>query len=418
MKLILKQVCIIAPHSPFHRKTKDILIVDGNIHSIEDHIDEDADRKIQINNLHVSIGWMDLFANFTDPGYEQRETLTTGAMAAAAGGFTDVMIIPNTKPVIGTKALVEYILNSSKELMVTVHPTGSVTKNAEGKELAEMYDMFHSGAKAFTDGLLPVQQSNIMIKALQYSLANNSLIIQIPEDRSLSAHGLMNEGLISTQLGLPGKPAIAEELMVVRDIELAKYTGARLHLTGISTKKSIELIAEAKKADVSVTCSVTPYHLNFCDEDLIHYDTNLKLNPPLRTNEDMMALRKALKDGHIDAIASHHNPLHWDDKSCEFENASSGMIGLESLFGATMNHCLSIDKFIEKMTITSRTIAGITVPALQVGAPARLTLFDPDAEYVFKKEMIRSRSANSAFIGKSMKGRVHGIISKNQIHIN
>jgi dihydroorotase len=355
---------------------------------------------------------MDVFAHFSDPGHEERESIASGAAAAAAGGFTDVMIIPNTNPVVCTKSQVEYINSKSAELPVNIHPIGTVTKNAEGKELAEMYDMHESGAIAFSDGLNSIQQANIMTKALQYVMANDKVIIQIPDEKSISAHGLVNEGIVSTKMGLPGKPAIAEELMIMRDIELLKYTGSKLHITGISTRKSVELIAAAKKAGLHITCSATPYHCYFSDEDLAGYDTNLKVNPPLRNQDDKTAIREALNNGTIDCIASHHIPLNWDDKTCEFEYAKYGMTGLENVFSVFNSIFINLEHLINNLTIHPRHIFGLPTPRIEENAEACLTFFQPEETYTFEASQIRSKARNNPFIGKQLEGKVVGIFNK------
>lgn len=418
MKLLLRQALIIESRSPYHLQKKDIWIENGIIAAIEDHCTFDADQIIDIPNLHVSIGWVDIFADFSDPGMEQRETIATGAKAAATGGFTNVLLVPNTKPAVSSKSQIEYILQSGASTAVHIHPIGAITKNTEGKELAEMYDMFQSGAVVFSDGWNPVQSAPIMIKALQYTLANQSTIVQLPDDRSISAHGLINEGVVSTQLGLPGKPSIAEELMVARDIELVRYTGARLHLTGISTLKSIEAVKKAKEEGLPVTCSVTPYHLYFSEEDLINYDTHLKVNPPLRTKTDRDYLIQSWNNGLIDGIASHHQPRHKDEKNCEFEYAGYGMIGLETLFGVMNTISNDYLTVIEKLTIGNRNIASLPIPEIAIGANACLTLFDPNHEYLFTEQHIASRSSNTPFIEKKLKGKVIGIYNKHQLSLN
>ncbi len=421
MKVLIKQANIISSSSPFNGKTKDILISDGIISKIGDSIDEQADTVITEKGLSLSIGWMDIFSSFCDPGFEFRETIETGAAAAAAGGFTDVMVMPNTNPAVHNKSLVEYVIQRSSSLPVNIHPLGAVTKNTEGKELAEMYDMRQSGATAFTDGINPVQSPGILLKALQYVKAFDGMIIQLPDDKSIGAQGLMNEGIVSTQLGLPGKPAIAEELMIARDIELVKYTGSKIHFTGVSTAKGLELIAKAKAEGLPVTCSVTPYHGYFCDEDLTTYDTNLKVNPPLRSKEDMLAVRKALADGTVDCIASHHIPQDWDNKVCEFEYAKNGMIGLESLFGVFWGLGIGnweLGNLIELLSVAPRKIFGIAVPEIKEGEKACLTLFNAEEEYVFDETMTRSKSKNSAFFGKKLKGKVKGIINGDKNRFN
>src|SRR5688500_5471854 len=274
MNLLLRQVTIIDPSSPFHQQTTDIFIQDGIISKIGADLNVKAEKIIDKNGLYASIGWLDTFAHFPDPGFEFKESIESGSRAAAAGGFTDVMVIPNTAPIIHNKSAVEYVVQRSKTLPTNLQPIGAVTKNAEGKELAEMYDMHQSGAVAFGDGVCSIQSSGILLKALQYLKAIDKVLIQLPDDKSISATGLMNEGIISTQLGLPGKPSIAEELMIARDIDLVRYTGSKIHFTGISTAKSIALIQKAKEEGLAITCSVTPYHLFFNDADLTGYDTN------------------------------------------------------------------------------------------------------------------------------------------------
>ncbi len=421
MKVLLKQATIVHSSSPFNGQTKDIHIKDGIIQSIGDNIVEKADHIIEHKGLFVSPGWMDVYAHFCDPGYEYRETLETGAKAAAAGGFTDVMVLPNTNPSIHTKSQVEYVVQKSANLPVNIRPIGAVTKNSEGKELAEMYDMHQSGAMAFGDGINSIQSPGLLLKALQYVSAFNGIVIQVPGDKSIGSQGLMNEGIISTQLGLPGKPSIAEELMIARDIELLRYANSALHLTGVSTQKGIALIEKAKAEGLQVSCSVTPYHIFFCDEDLISYDTNLKVDPPLRTKADMLALRKAVSSGVADCIASHHIPQNWDAKTCEFEYAKNGMIGLETLFGAVWSTMASewpIADFIDRLSVAPRKLFGLDIPEIKEGAIASLTLFDPSASFVFDESMIRSRSKNSAFIGKQLKGKVIGIINGTKLFLN
>ena len=417
MNILIKQATIISSSSPFNGQLKDILIIDGKISKIADTINENADETIEQKGLCVSIGWMDIFADFGDPGFEQKENIESGSNAAAAGGFTDVMLIPNSNPVVDNKAQVEYVVQKAKQVVVNIQPIGAISKKAEGKELSEMYDMRQSGALAFSDGINPIQNAGLLLKALQYVKSFDGTVIQVPDDTSIGSNGLMNEGIISTQMGLPGKPTMAEELMVARDIKLARYAGSKLHFTGVSSPKSLEYIKRAKEGGIQVTCSITPYQLFFCDEDLQGYDTNLKLNPPLRNRTDMGAIRKALLDGTIDCVASHHLPQHWDNKTCEFEYAKPGMISLETMFGVLLNCGLSADAFVNMQTINARQIFGLAVPEIKEGEMACLTLFMPGAEYVFEEKMIRSKSKNSPFIGKTLKGKVVGIINKDKFEL-
>ena len=417
MNVLIKQAKIISPSSPFNGQIKDILIKDGKIVSIGNSITDKTDQVIEKEGMCVSIGWMDMFADFGDPGFEQNENIESGAKAAAAGGFTDVMLIPNSRPVVDNKAQVEYVVQKAKGLSINIHPLGAISKRAEGKDLAEMYDMRRSGAIAFTDGIHPVQNSGLVLKALQYVKSFDGTIIQVPDDTSIGTNGLMNEGIISTQMGLPGKPILAEELMVARDLKLARYAGSKIHFTGITSPKSLDYITRSKESGIQVTCSITPYQAYFCDEDLQGYDTNLKLNPPLRTRADMMAIRKALLDGSIDCIASHHLPQHWDNKTCEFEYAKPGMIALETMFAVLMSCGLSAEDFVQMQTINVRNVVGLPIPEIKEGETASLTLFIPGSEFTLEESMIQSKSKNSPFIGKKLKGKIIGIINKNMVQL-
>ncbi|MBC7904665.1 MAG: dihydroorotase, partial [Gemmatimonadaceae bacterium] len=325
-----------------------------------------------------------------------------------------------TKPAIDAKSQVEYIVQQSKSLPVRVIPIGAVTKDTAGKELAEMYDMQKSGALTFSDGLHCIQSSGMLLKALQYIKAFNGTIIQLPDDHSIAPHGLINEGIVSTRLGLPGKPMMAEELIVARDIKLARYTSSRLHFTGVSSPKSLEYIKRGKESGINITCSVTPYHLAFCDEDLAEYDTNLKVNPPLRTREAMLALRTAVADGTVDCISTHHIPLDWDAKVCEFEYAKNGMIGLETTYSVLKSVLPDVpeDRWIELLSINPGKIFGIQHESINVFSQANLTLFEPKKQYTYNKQDIRSKSANSPFIGKSFTGKAAGIINGQQLFLN
>lgn len=420
MKVLLKQVTITDQLSPHNGKIKDILIDNGIISKIEDVINEVIEETIHQKDICVSTGWVDTFSHFNDPGFEYKETLETGANAAASGGYTHVFVIPNTKPVISQKSSVEYIVQRSKSLPVHIHPLGSISKNAEGNELAEMYDMYNSGAVAFTDGLYPVQIPGLLLKALQYIKTFKGTIIQIPMDRSIGTHGLMHEGIISTRLGLPGIPDIAEELMISRDIELARYTESNLHISGVSTKKGLALIVAAKKEGLQVTCAVTPYHLSFCDEDLTGYSTNLKVDPPLRLRKDMMALRDGIENGDIDCIASHHLPHDTDNKVCEFEYAKPGMIGLESCFSVinTLFPNLSSGRLIELFSLNARKIFSLHSSIIEVGEKADMVIFSRTLEYSFSLQHIKSRSKNTPFLNKQFTGKAFGIINKDKLYLN
>lgn len=420
MKILIKHARIVDPSSPFNGQTTDIFIENGIISQIAKKITSKADHEITQDGLHVSPGWMDVFADFADPGYEFKETLETGTAAAAAGGYTDVMLIPNTNPCIHNKANVEYLVQKSRSLPVTIHPIGAITRNTEGKELAEMYDMHASGAVAFSDGINSIQSAGLLIKALQYVKAIDGIVIQIPDDKSINPHGLMDEGIISTRLGLPGKPAMAEELIVARDIKLARYAGSKLHFTAVSSKKSFEYIQRGKESGAAISCSVTPYHLYFSDEDLLEYDSNLKVNPPLRTSANREELKKLLANGAIDCIASHHLPQEYDSKVLEFEYAKPGMIGLETSYAAlnTAVPGIAVEKWVELLSVAPRRIFGQEYPVIKEGNKATLTLFDPALKWTVTEKDIRSKSRNSPFLGKSLTGKVIGIINRSGLVLN
>ncbi|HSB91585.1 MAG TPA: dihydroorotase [Flavitalea sp.] len=412
MNVLIQQAEILDSQASLFKQRKDLLIQDGIITDIADNIDPANHTIINGQSLQVSPGWVDVFSNFADPGYEFKETIETGSAAAAAGGFTDVLVIPNTKPVIDSKSQVEYVRFKSSGLPVNIYPIGSVSKNAEGKDLAEMYDMHASGAIAFGDGLNPVQSAGLLLKALQYVSAIDAVIIQIPDDRTVGANGLMNEGIVSTQLGLAGKPIMAEELLIARDIKLARYTNSKIHFTGVTSPKSLEYIRRAKDGGINVTCSVTPYHLYYTEEDLQQYDTNLKVYPPLRGRNSVNALVDALKNGTIDCIATHHMPHEYDSKVLEFEYAKNGMTGLETCFHLLKMAVPSLEdsRWVELLSTNPRRIFGLPQPVIEVGQPALLTIFSSSGETTITNQFF-SKSKNNPLINQVVPGKIYGIIN-------
>jgi dihydroorotase len=420
MKLLIKQACITDPLSSHHGTIQDILIENGIIREIAPFISEKADQVIDHPGLQVSPGWVDIFSNFADPGYEYKETLETGAATAAAGGFTDVFLIPDTKPVTDGKSQVEVIHHRNSALPVTIHAIGAITKNLEGRHLAEMYDMQNSGAVAFSDGLHPVQSSGVLVKALQYIKAFEGVIIQIPDDTSISPNGLIHEGIISTRLGLPGKPMMSEELIIARDIKLARYTESKIHFTGVTSPKSIEYIRRGKDSGIQITCSVTPYHLFFSDEELLDYDTNLKVYPPLRSRIISEQLKQAVMDGTIDCIASHHLPHEYDSKILEFENAKFGMTGLETAYAVvqTLLPDLSAERIYALFGGNARRIFNLDPSVIEKGSTSNLTLFDMEFEWTYDLTKTVSKSKNSPFHGTAFRGKSIGIITKGKLHLS
>jgi dihydroorotase len=420
MTTLFKQVKIADTQSPFNGQIKDILIENHKIVSITDQYSGNADQTIQGESLVVSPGFVDPFVHFCDPGMEHRENLASGANAALQGGYTTVFVLPNTQPVIDSKSLVNYINQTSQSLPIHVLPTGAISKKLEGKDLAEMIDMYNNGAVAFSDGLYPVQSTLLFLKALQYVKAFDGVAIQMPIDKSLGSLGLMNEGILSTKLGLPGIPSIAEELIISRDIELLRYTQSKLHITGVSTAKGIAMIAAAKKEGLQITCSVTPYHLFFSEEDLSNYDTLLKVFPPLRTKKDQAALLKAVEDGTIDCISSHHMPQDWDGKTIEFENAKAGIASIETSF-ATIQHLLpklAEQRIAELFSTNARQIFNLNKAIVQEGADAEITIFTKTQTTCLSQKDSKSKSANSPFWNKTLQGKVIGTFVKGQLHLN
>lgn len=420
MKILIEKARIIAPGQATNGQLSALLIEDGKITRIADRIETSADRVISIDNLHVSPGWMDCFAHFCDPGLEYKETLASGAGTAAAGGFTTVMVIPDTRPALDSRTQIEYICKRSEGLPVTILPVGAISNALEGKTLAEMYDMHQAGAKAFSDGLHPVQSPGLLLKALQYVKAFNGIIIQIPDEKSISTHGLVHEGLWSTRLGISGIPDIAEIMMVKRDLDLLSYTGSKLHITGLSLAESARLIRTAKADGLHISCSVTPYHLLLTDASMQEFDSNYKVAPPLREQADVDYLREAVKDGTIDCLASHHLPQDEDSKNKEFEYASHGMTGLETAFGILGKAIpdWNLEEKISLLAIRPRNIFGLPVPQIEESAHAELTLFNPDQEWTYDKKTSKSKSRNTPFQQAKLKGKPLGIFHKNNLILN
>lgn len=417
MHILIKKATVLSPESKYHLKKKDILIKNGIIEKIADSINEKAKVIIAQKNMYVSAGWVDLFADFCDPGFEQKETLSTGAMVAAAGGYTDAFVIPNTNPPTSSKTAVEYIKNEND--LVNLFPIGSVSKNIEGKDLAEMYDMKLAGAIAFSDGRKTIQNSGLLLKALQYVKTFEGIIIEIPEDREITKNGLMNEGVVSTQIGLQAKASIAEDIHTYRNIELLRYTQSKIHLTGISTKKSIDLIRQAKKQKLNVTCSVTPYHLLYSEQMLECYNSHFKVNPPLRTEEDRKALIKAVEDGTIDCIASHHTPQSWDDKQVEFAYAQSGMLSLQTTLHMLLKleSNITIDKWVSLLSDQPRKIFSLPQPKLEAGADATLTIFSTTEPWTYNEKSNQSLSENSPLFQETLQGKILCVINNHKHRI-
>ncbi len=412
-------------YDPFKQKSilGNIHITNGKINGVGD-IKAPADAEIiDCSGLIVTHGFCDIHAHFREPGREDKETLQTGAKAALAGGFTRVCVMPNTNPPIDDPESIRFIVEKADKTPIYIHPIGAITKGQKGKEITEMGAMKSEGAAAFSDDGIPIQNAYVMRLALEYAGMINVPIINHAEDVLLRNKGVMNESIISTKLGLLGNPDIAESTMVQRDLQIAQSTNSVLHIPHVSTTKSVEAIKEYKSVFQKVTTEVTPHHLYFNDETLITYNTNLKVAPPIRTENDRKALISALKDGMIDCIATDHAPHTIEEKEAPFELAPFGMIGLESCFGAVnkilvQESGMKIESLIDLLTIKPRKIMGFEQDLFSKGTMAEITIIDPIISWVFKKEDIYSRSINSPYIGENLFGKIIYTIVKGSMAKN
>ncbi len=422
MKLLIKDGIVLDPSKNLHQQL-DILIENSKIVKIAKKIvSKDKILTINAKNYIVCPGLIDIHTHLREPGNEEEETIATGTKSAAAGGFTTIFCMPNTNPPIDNQATVELVMLKAKnEGIINVLPVGCVTKQRKGEELTEIGELKNAGVVAISDDGSPVKNSKIMRRALEYTKMFDLVIISHCEDTDLSKNGTVNEGKVSTLLGLRGIPKQAEEIMVIRDIILASLTQSKLHITHVSTKGSIDFIRQAKKNGINITCDVTPHHFVLTEDKLLEhpYDTNLKMNPPLRTQEDVDAIIDAIKDDVIDCIASDHAPHTIEEKSKEFDSAPFGIIGLETVLPLCITylyhkHKLPLIKIIEKLTTNPAKIFGLkTKGKLEVGFDADITIFSLDEEFVVKN--FYSKSTNSPFIGWKLKGKIKYTICNGKI---
>lgn len=418
MKLLLKNVRIFDGKT--ESRAQDFLIRDGIIEAVGNNLTAAKGSEVWEftgRTSCVSPGWFDFGVHTADPGYEHREDLHSAARAAAAGGFASAACFPNTNPALHSKSEILYVKNKTAHSPVTFYPIGAVSQGCEGKDLAELFDMHAAGAVGFSDGRKPVQDAGLLLRAMQYAKAFNGLIINEPHHKSIAAGGQMHEGLVSTSLGMKGIPALAEEVMVQRDLSLLEYAESRLHLHLLSTAGAVALVRKAKKAGLPVTASVAVANLCFTDEKLSSFDSNWKLLPPLRSPADTEALLRGVADGTIDFICSNHTPWDEEAKNLEFPYAEFGMTGLETAFALCrtfLNKKLTVNDLVEKMALAPRRILGLPLPEIKPGARAELTLFDPDAEWIFTEKHIHSKSRNTPFIGQKFRGKALGIVNNGQ----
>ena len=410
--------------SKFNNSNVDILIIDGIITEIKKNLNLDKhSSKIKIvdfKNCHVSPGWFDFHVNFCDPGFENRDTIENGINSSVKGGFTGVQIMPNTEPNIDNKSIIEYINNKSSDCIVDIFTSANITKKANGEDLVEMYDILKSGCKSFTDDKKSISNSKVLNLALEYANDLNTLILHHPSNKELINHGVVNEGVLSTKLGLKGIPNISEFLTTYRDIEINNYSKGKIHLSYISTSESVKLIRKQKKSENNITCDVSIYN-TFLDESKVdNFDTRFKLEPPLRTKKDIKEIIKGLNDSTIDIITSDHTPVDLENKKIEFDHADSGIIGLESFFGLLIKNLgehIDLETLIEKISVNPKQILKIDCPEIKVGEKANLTLFDPLKEWVFEETDIKSMSKNTPFINESLKGRPLAVYNNSKFKI-
>ncbi|MEM9858824.1 MAG: dihydroorotase [Bacteroidota bacterium] len=418
MSVLIKSATIYCKGSKFHKKKLNVLVEKGKI-SYVGRESPKAKKVLSVKDGILSIGWFDMNALFGDPGLEHKEDLDSGLVAATAGGFTDVALLPNTSPVTQTKNAISYLRSRNDTNLTQIHPYGAVTIDAKGDDLTEMIDLHEAGVVAFTDGVEPLWHTDILLKTLQYLQKFNGLLITQPEDVHISRFGVMNEGPASTLLGMKGIPNLAEDIIVQRDLELLEYAGGRLHFSNISSAKSVELIKKARKRGLAVSCGIAAYQTAFEDTDLETFNTNLKVKPPFRNSKDNSALIKGLQEGTIEVITSSHQPEDEEGKKLEFDLAEFGITSLQ-----TVAHNLSVlsDKvdwevLIQAVTAAPRNLLGLEVPKFEEDVPANLTLLDPHKEWILNSATNRSKSENSPYWNTKIKGQVVATFGNGQHYI-
>lgn len=413
MGILLKSVQIIDPTSKLNNANRDVLIQRGKIVKIAANIPAEKNTVIKEKGLCVSPGWMDTCALFGDPGFEHKEDISSGLNATAHGGFTAVVTMPLTYPVVDNKASVEYAKFKSSTHLVQLLPAGALSKKAQGMQLAEMLDMHHTGAVAFTDYKEPINNPELMHRALEYSKNFNGLILSFPFDNTISPDGVWHEGGASVAHGVKGMPSISEEMRLSRDIEILRYTGGKMHVLMISTAGSVDLIKKAKKEGLNITCGVAAHQLHYSDQDMNAFDSDRKVNPPFRAKSDIKALKRGLKDGTIDVICSDHNAHEIESKCCEFQYAAFGISSIETTFATAngaLQDVLTPDEIIGKISTNPRNIFGCPIEGIQEGAEANLTLFNPTTKFQVHKADFKSKGKNTPFEGQELLGTIKGVI--------
>jgi dihydroorotase len=421
MQLLLKKGRLVDPAAGRDEEI-DLLIRDGVIERMGANLAVHDAQSYDLKGKVIAPGFIDMHVHLREPGFEYKETILTGAAAAAAGGFTAVCCMPNTEPAIDDESVVRYIQSKAKSALgglVDVYPVAAVTKGRRGEQLAPLAELSDAGAVAFSDDGAPVYDAEIMRRAMEYAAMFGKPVIQHAQEMSMTKGGVMNEGSVSTALGLPGMPSLAEDIMVSRDIQICRYTRGQYHVAHLSTAGAVDLVRRGKGEGVNVTCEVTPHHFTLTDEAVRGYNTNTKMNPPLRTSSDVEAVRKGLRDGTIDVIATDHAPHSFDEKEVEFQFAPFGIVGLETAIGIIVTELvqsgvLTLAQMIEKLSVNPRCILHLPPLVIAEGKAANLTIFDPAAEWIVDPPSLKSRSKNTPFGGMKLIGKPIGVLNNGQ----
>jgi dihydroorotase len=426
MKYLFKNAIIIDPTNLIE-KPVDLLIVNGRIEKIGQSIASSKnDRVIDSKGNIITPGFIDMHVHLREPGYEYKETIESGSMAAAFGGFTAICCMPNTNPVADDDTLVRWIIEKGKNVnegIVDIYPIAAITKSREGEELSPMMELADAGAVAFSDDGSSVNSAEVLRRAMEYSAMINKPIIQHAEDPDLAKGGVMNEGFIATSLGMPPIPSISETVVLARDLLIAEFTKAKYHAAHISTRRSVDLIRDAKKRGTFASCEVTPHHFTLTDEIIRSFDTNTKMNPPLRSQDDLLAMKEGLRDGIIDVIATDHAPHSFDEKQVEYLFAPFGIVGLETAIGLAITELvqtgyLSLTQLVEKFSNNPRKILNLPQVMIKEGETANLTIINPDLRWIVEVDKFKSRSKNSPFNGWKLIGKAVGIFNNGKLLLN
>jgi len=421
MKIVLKNVDVIHPEENINLKESSILLNNGLISKIGKLTDDDIQgaREFDFTGKILVPGLFDMHVHLREPGREDEETVITGCNSAASGGFTGVACMPNTEPATDTAEVVKFIIEQAKNHLVDVHPVAAASVGRKGEIISPMAELVDAGAVAFSDDGVAIKTASVLRRAIEYASMYDAPIIEHCEDETL-ADGAMNEGINSTSLGLPGLPSVAEDIIVSRDILMAEYTGGRIHIAHISTKNSVNLVREAKKKGIKVTTEVTPHHFTLTDDSLKSYDPNFKMNPPLRTQADVDAIIKGLKDGTIDCIASDHAPHSIEEKESEFQYAPNGIVGFETTVGLSLSELvnknkISLEEFVKKLSINPRKILNLPIPIFKEGEVANFSIIDPKHVWTVDISKFKSKSKNSPFDKKLLTGKTIAVINKKKM---